>query len=134
MAPEFEDKPVMEVTAYQIPDDTVYLRGYVGDYYKNGSWKTYDSSDFVTAMQEADSSLKEQTAGQQVQNILAYTRAIIPITGIPFTGCSILMRKTPMHTCHTIRWQAIIRMNGSPPGFLWMETVLCSEMAMTFWK
>ena len=75
MAPEFEDKPVMEVTAYQIPDDTVYLRGYVGDYYKNGSWKTYDSSDFVTAMQEVDSSLKEQTAGQQVQNILAYTQS-----------------------------------------------------------
>ena len=75
MAPKFEDKPVMEVTAYQIPDDTVYLRGYVGDYYKNGSWKTYDSSDFVSAMQEVDSSLKEQTAGQQVQNILAYTQS-----------------------------------------------------------
>lgn len=74
-APKFEDKPVMEMTAYQIPDDTVYLRGYVGDYYKNGSWKTYNSSDFVTAMQEVDSGLKEQTAGQQVQNILAYTQS-----------------------------------------------------------
>lgn len=74
-APKFEDKPVMEVTAYQIPDDTVYLRGYVGDYYKNGSWKTYNSNDFVTAMQEVDSSLKEQTAGQKVQNILSYTQS-----------------------------------------------------------
>ncbi len=74
-APKFEDKPVMEVTAYQIPDDTVYLRGYVGDYYKNGSWKTYNSNDFVSAMQEVDSSLKEQTAGQKVQNILSYTQS-----------------------------------------------------------
>ena len=74
-APKFEDKPVMEVTAYQIPDDTVYLRGYVGDYYKNGSWKTYNSNDFVTAMQEVDNGLKEQTAGQKVQNILSYTQS-----------------------------------------------------------
>ncbi len=74
-APKFENKPVMEVTAYQIPDDTVYLRGYVGDYYKDGNWKTYNSNDFVSAMQEVDSGLKEQTAGQKVQNILSYTQS-----------------------------------------------------------
>ncbi len=59
------------------------------------------------------------TAGQQVQNILAYTQSYYTYYWDTIYRVQYFDEKDPMHTCHTRRWQAIIRMTYSPE-FLWM--------------
>ncbi|MDE6851657.1 MAG: transglutaminase-like domain-containing protein [Lachnospiraceae bacterium] len=39
VAPKYLNKPVFEVTVSDKPEDSLYLRGFVGDMYQNGKWK-----------------------------------------------------------------------------------------------
>lgn len=50
--PRYHNKTVMKVTLSAMPQDTVYLRGYVGDTYQKGQWKNTGCDSFREAAAE----------------------------------------------------------------------------------
>lgn len=46
-APRYEQKEVMTLHVSALPTETVYLRGYAGDTYENGIWKSMEETAFL---------------------------------------------------------------------------------------
>lgn len=65
--PRYHNKEVMEVTFDAMPEDTVYLRGYVGDTYQKGQWKNTSGSSFDEAAVEWG--MDPALAGQLIFNM-----------------------------------------------------------------
>ncbi len=52
--PVYEDKTVMRITFSKMPEDDVYLRGYVGSYYEDGKWHESDADEIEKIGEKAE--------------------------------------------------------------------------------
>lgn len=62
--PRFQETEVLRVTADRLPQDTVYLRGYVGDTYDHGKWSNEGSAAFREETEGWDRSLQDAPESQ----------------------------------------------------------------------
>lgn len=69
-APKYEEKEVLSVTTNKLPAENVYLRGYVGDTYRNGNWTNRSQMEFEDAMSQRLSYADKAEAGSYILNLL----------------------------------------------------------------
>lgn len=72
--PRYRNKEVLRLTVSDLPEDTVYLRGYVGDTYDRGKWTNEGASYFTDEVTGWQQSLRED-AGSHVQSMPAHNLA-----------------------------------------------------------
>ncbi|MDE7434651.1 MAG: DUF3488 and transglutaminase-like domain-containing protein [Lachnospiraceae bacterium] len=72
--PRYRNKEVLRLTVSKLPEDTVYLRGYVGDSYDHGKWTNEGDSYFADEVTGWQQSLGED-AGSHVQSMPAHNLA-----------------------------------------------------------
>lgn len=68
-APKYDGKEVLSVTTNRFPAGNVYLRGYVGDTYRNGNWTNRSQMEFEDAISSQLAYANKVKAGSYVQNL-----------------------------------------------------------------
>jgi len=68
-APEYEEKEVISITTDRAPAGNVYLRGYVGDTYRNGNWINRSQMEFGDAFSERPAYVNKTEAGGYILNL-----------------------------------------------------------------
>lgn len=74
-APKYEEKDVISITTNMAPAGNVYLRGYVGDTYRNGNWTNRSQMEFEDAMSVKLAYANQVAAGGYVLNLLYRSQA-----------------------------------------------------------
>jgi len=68
-APKYEGKEVISIITNRLPAGNVYLRGYVGDTYRNGNWTNRSQMEFEDAISEQLAYADKVEAGRYILNL-----------------------------------------------------------------
>lgn len=79
-APKYDGKEVLSVTTDRFPAGNVYLRGYVGDTYRNGNWTNRSQLEFEDTISNQLAYADQVEAGSYVQNLF-YQSQVSALSG-----------------------------------------------------
>lgn len=71
-APDYKGSEVLSVSTDWLPEENLYLRGYVGDTYQSGNWTNKGQAEFAEAVEKL-SGMEESEAAMYLQNRLYET-------------------------------------------------------------
>lgn len=72
--PRYDEKEVISITSDKMPAQNVYLRGYVGDTYRNGNWTNRSQAEFEDKISETLSESNKDHAGSYILNLFYRTQ------------------------------------------------------------
>lgn len=76
-APQYEEKDVISISTDRLPQDSLYLRGYVGDTYRNGNWSNRSQIKFDNAISDL-TNRNQKNAGTYILNLFYETQSTSP--------------------------------------------------------
>ncbi len=79
--PKYEEKEVISVTSNRMPAQNVYLRGYVGDTYRNGNWTNRSQMEFEDKISDKLSAADQTQAGSYILNLFYQTQLSVLSAG-----------------------------------------------------